>query len=60
MKEYFWAEEPLVSDVDGKLLLGDCVDARVLLDVLARLRVILVELLRQVGAHITMPRIGTH
>lgn len=58
MEEYLWAQEPLVADVDGELLLGDGVDTGVLLDVLPRLRVVLVELLRQVRTHVAVSEKG--
>ena len=49
MEEDLWPQEPLVSDVDGEGLLGDGVDAVVLLDVLVGVGVELVELLGDVG-----------
>ena len=55
MEENLGAEEPLVADVDGELLLGDVVDAGVLLDVLVGLRVVPVELFGDVWADVTVP-----
>ena len=54
MKENFWRQEPLVSDVDGELLPCDGVGAGELLDVLPGLSVELVELLGNVGAHVAV------
>ena len=59
MEEDLRAEEALVSHVHRELILGDGVHARVLLDVLPGLRVVLVELLRDVRAHVTVPEIFT-
>ena len=55
MEENFWSEKPLVAHVHIELLLGDGIDPGVLLDVLAGLAVKLVELLRDVGAHVAEP-----
>lgn len=52
MEEDLGAQEALVAHVDGELLLADGVDAGVLLDPLGAVRVVLVELLDQVGAHV--------
>lgn len=55
---YLWVEEDLgpqealVAYVNGELLLGDGVDASVLFDPLGAVRVVLVELLHQVGTHV--------
>jgi hypothetical protein len=55
MEEDLWTQEALVSHVHRELVLGDGVHARVLLDVLSRLRVVLVELLGNVRAHVAVP-----
>ena len=61
MGSYLWveedlrAEEALVAHVDGELFLADGVDARVLLDPLRAVRIVLVELFHQVRADITEP-----
>jgi hypothetical protein len=55
MEEDLGAQEALVSHVHRELVLGDGVHARVLLDVLSRLRVVLVELLGNVRAHVAVP-----
>ena len=55
MEENFWPKKPLVAHVHIELLLGDGIDPGVLLDVLAGLAVKLVELLRDVGAHVAEP-----
>ncbi len=55
MEEDLGAQEALVSHVHRELVLGDGVYARVLLDVLSRLRVVLVELLGNVRAHVAVP-----
>ena len=52
VEEDLGAEEALVANVDGELLLGDAVDARVLFDPLGAVGVVLVELLDQVGTHV--------
>lgn len=55
---YLWVEEDLrsqetlVAHVNGELLLADGVDAGVLFDPLGAIRVVLVELLHQVGTHV--------
>lgn len=48
-------QEALVADIDGELLLGDGVDARVLFDPLGAVCVVLVELLHEVGADVAEP-----
>lgn len=48
-------EEALVSDINGELLLGDGVDARVLFDPLGAVCVVLAKLLNEVGAHVAEP-----
>ncbi len=55
MEEDLWAQEALVSHVHRELVLGDGVHASVLLNVLSRLRVVLVELLGNVRAHVAVP-----
>ena len=54
MEEDLGPQEALVAHVDGELLLGDGVDARVLLDPLGAVRVVLVELLHHVGTHVAV------
>lgn len=54
VEEDLRAEEPLVADVDGEALLGDGVDAVVLLDVLVGVLVELVELFGDVRAHVAV------
>ena len=57
-RAYLWveenlrAEEALVADIDGELLPRDRVLALELLDPLGRVRVVLAELLRNVGANV--------
>lgn len=53
------AEEALVPNVDGELLLGDGVDARVLFDPFAAVCVVLVKLFNKVRAHIAEPLLKT-
>lgn len=48
-------QETLVADIDGELLLGDGVDARVLLDPLGAVCVVLVKLLHKVRADVAKP-----
>lgn len=55
MEEDLRPQEALVADIDGELLLGDGVDARVLLDPLGAVCVVLVELLHQVRADVAVP-----
>lgn len=52
VEEDLGSQEALVAHVDGELLLADGVDAGVLLDPLGAVRVVLVELLDQVGTHV--------
>lgn len=52
VEEDLGPQEALISHVDGELLLGDGVDARVLLDPLGSVGVILVKLLDQVRTHV--------
>ena len=54
MKENFWSQKPLVTDIDRELFLGDGVNSVVLLDVLVWVRVELVELLGDVGTHVAV------
>ena len=54
MEEDLRAEELLVADVDLEWLLGDGVDAAVLLDVLVGVGVELVELFGDVGADVAV------
>ena len=54
MKENFWSQKPLVTDIDRELFLGDGVNPVVLLDVLVWVRVELVELLGDVGTHVAV------
>lgn len=53
MEEDLGPQEALVAHIDGELLLGDGIDARVLFDPLGAIRVVFVELFDQVGANIT-------
>lgn len=55
MEEDLWPQETLVAHINGKLLLGDGVDARVLLDPLGAVRVVLAELFDQVRADVAEP-----
>ena len=55
MEEDLRPQEALVAHVDGELLLADGVDARVLLDPLGAVCVVLAELLHEVGAHVAEP-----
>jgi hypothetical protein len=57
MEENLWAKESLVTDIHGELLLSDGVHARILLDILGRLRVVPVELLGNVRTHVTVSEI---
>lgn len=52
VEEDLWAQEALVANVDSELPLGDCIDARVLLDPFGSIRVVLVKLLYQVRTHV--------
>lgn len=52
MEEDLGPQEALVADVDGELLLGDGVDARVLFDPLGRVCVVLIKLLHQIRTHV--------
>lgn len=52
VEEDLRAQEALVTHINGKLLLADGVDAGVLLDPLGTIRVILVELLHKIRAHV--------
>ena len=52
VEENLRAEEALVADIDGELLPRDRVLALELLDPLGRVRVVLAELLRNVGANV--------
>lgn len=52
MEEDLRPEEALVADIDVELLLADGVDARVLLNPLGGVGVVLVELLDEVGADV--------
>ena len=54
MEEDLGPQEALVAHVDGELLLADGVDARVLLDPLRAVRVVLVELFHQVWTHVAV------
>ena len=54
MEEDLWSEELFVADVDLEGLLGDGVDAAVLLDVLVGVGVELVELFGDVGADVAV------
>ena len=54
MEENFWTKESLVSHINCELLLGDAVNSCVLFDVFAGLAVELVELLCDVGTHVTI------
>lgn len=54
------AEEALVPNVDGELLLGDGVDTRVLFDPFAAVCVVLVKLFNKVRAHIAEPLLKRH
>ena len=54
VEEDLGSQEALVAHVDGELLLADGVDARVLLDPLGAVRVVLVELLHQVWTHVAV------
>ena len=55
MEEDLRPQEALVADVDGELLLGDCVGACVLFDPLGAVCVVLVKLLNKVGADVAEP-----
>lgn len=59
VEEDFRPQEALVADVDGELLLGDGVDARVLFDPLGAVCVVLVELLNEVGADVAKTLLTT-
>lgn len=59
MEEDFRPQEALVADVNGELLLGDGVDARVLFDPLGAVCVVLVELLNEVGADVAKTLLTT-
>ena len=60
MEEDLRPQETLIANVDGELLLGDGVDARVLLDPLGAVCVILVELLNEVRADVAEPLLKQH
>ncbi len=54
MEEYFWSQEPLVSNVYPEALLRDGVDPVVLLDVLVGVLVELVELFGDVRTDVAV------
>lgn len=60
MEEDLGPQEALIANVDGELLLGDGVDARVLLDPFGAVCVILVELLNEVRADVAEPLLKQH
>ena len=55
MEEDLWAEEALVAHVHLERLLGDRVDALVLLDPFGGVRVVLGELFGDVGTDVGVP-----
>lgn len=55
MKKYLWSKEALVSDINGEILLSNCICASILLYILLRLAVISTKLLSYVRTHVTIP-----
>lgn len=60
VKEYFRSQEPFVANIDNELLLVDCIDARVLLDPLSGIHIILGKFLDYIRAYITVLLLYTH
>ena len=53
MEEYFWSEEPFVSDVHDKWLLSDIVDTFIFLN-FRRIAIVFGEFFRYIWTYITM------